>query len=101
MHPSPIGQFKQPEIALVGEGAGADVLGYDPAETKKSDADEILNAFPRLKFKDAFTASCADVVRKHPRGAGQSFMRDIRDRYLPDFHPVNFCDRIAKAPYSE
>jgi hypothetical protein len=65
------------------------------------DADEILNAFPRLKFKDAFTASCADVVRKHPRGAGQPFTRDIRDRYLPEFHPVNFCDRIAKAPYSE
>jgi hypothetical protein len=27
MHASRIGQFKQPEIALVGEGAGADVLG--------------------------------------------------------------------------
>jgi len=101
MHPLRIGQFKRPEIALVGDGAGADVLGPDLAQVKKSDVDEILKAFPRLKFKEAFVTTCADVVRKHPGGASQTFMRDIRDRYLPDFHPVNFCDRVAQAPFSD
>lgn len=101
MHASAIGQYKQPEIALVGEGAGADVIEPDFSQIKRSDVDEIVSAFPRLKFKDAFVKTCADVVRKHPRGGSSSFMRDVRERYVPEFHPVNFCDRIAKAPFSE
>lgn len=101
MHASAIGQYKQPEIALVGEGAGADVIEPDFSQIKRSDVDEIVSAFPRLKFKDAFVKTCADVVRKHPRGGSNSFMRDIRERYVPEFHPANFCDRIAKAPFSE
>ena len=101
MHASAIGQFKQPEIALVGEGAGADVLGPDSTEIKKADVEAVLQAFPRLKFKDLFVKTCADVVRKHPRGAGRSFMRDIGERYVPEFHPRNFCDLIAQAPFEE
>jgi HD domain len=101
MHASRIGQFKQPEIALVGAGAGADVLGPDLSAIKKADVDEILRAFPRLEFKNAFLKTCADVVRKHPGGASQSFMRDIRDRYLSDFHTTNFCDRVLQAPFAE
>ena len=101
MHTSPIGQFKQPEIALVGEGAGADVIEPDFSRIKKGDVEEILAAFPRLKFKDAFVKTCAAVVRKHPRGASSSFMRDIRERYVPEFHPRNFCDSVEQAPFPE
>jgi hypothetical protein len=101
MHPSPIGSFKQPEIALVGEGAGADVIAPDFSQIKKGQVEEIVSAFPRLKFKDAFVNTCADVARKHPRGASNSFMRDVRERYVPEFHPTNFCDRVAQAPFLE
>ena len=101
MHASPIGQFKPPEIALVGEGAGADVAGPDSSQIKRSDVEEIVKAFPRLKFKTAFVATCADVARAHPRVASSSFMRDIRERYVPEFHPRNFCDRLAEAPFEE
>jgi hypothetical protein len=101
MHASRIGQFKQPEIALVGEGAGADVLGPDFSLIKKSDVDEILKVFPRLKFKDAFVKTCADVVRRHPRGASSSFMRDVRERFIPEFHSRNFCDSVEQAPFPE
>jgi hypothetical protein len=101
MHASVIGQFKQPEIALVGEGAGADVIGPDFAEIKKIDVEAILSAFPRMKFKDAFVRTCADVVRKHPRGASRSFMRDVGERYVPEFHPRNFCDLVAQSPFEE
>jgi hypothetical protein len=101
MHASPIGRFKQPEIAMVGEGAGADVAGPDLTQIKKSDLEEILRAFPRLNFKTAFVKTCADVVRAHPQAASSSFMRDIRERYVPDFHPSNFCDRLAAAPFAE
>ena len=101
MHASAIGQFKQPEIALVGEGAGADVITPDFSQVKKSDVEEIVKVFPRLKFKEAFVTTCAGVVRKYPKAASSSFMRDIRERYVPEFHPRNFCDRIEEAPFAE
>jgi len=101
MHPLLIGQFKAPEIALVGEGAGADVIGPDFSEIKKADVEAVLQAFPRLKFKSAFMQTCADVVRKHPKGASRSFMRDVGERYVPEFHPRNFCDLVAQAPFED
>ena len=71
------------------------------SEINRSDVEEIVKAFPRLKFKDAFVKTCADVIRKHPRTASSSFMRDIRERYVPEFHPRNFCDRVAEGPFAE
>jgi hypothetical protein len=101
MHASLIGQFKRPEIALVGAGAGADVVGPDPAQIKRTDVEEVVKAFPRLRFKYAFVNTCADVVRNRPKCASRSFMRDIGERYVPNFHPQNFCDLLAQAPFSE
>jgi hypothetical protein len=99
MHASAIGQFKRPEIALV--GAGADVLGPDSSQIKKGEIDEIVNAFPRLNFKTVFVKGCADAIRNHPRTASRSFMRDIAEREVGDYHPKNFCDLVAQAPFVE
>jgi hypothetical protein len=101
MHASLIGHYKQPEVQLVGEGAGADVVAPDPEHISTDNIREILAAFPRLRFKSAFVATCADVVRKHPGGAGRSFMRDIGERRVEGFHPKNICDLIDKAPFAE
>jgi len=101
MHASAIGEFKQPEIALVGAGAGADVVGPDFSVIKKADVNEVVRAFPRLKFKDEFVKTCASVVRQYPRGASRGFMRDIGERNVPDFHPPNICDAITQAPFDE
>jgi hypothetical protein len=101
MHASLIGHYKQPEIRLVGEGAGADVVGPDYSQIDKANVDEILGVFPRLEFKNSFLKTCAGVVRRHPGGATRSFMRDIGERNVPEFHPQNFCDLVARAPFSE
>ena len=68
---------------------------------KKADVNEVVRAFPRLKFKGEFVKTCASVVRQHPRGASRGFMRDIGERYVPDFHPPNICDAITQAPFDE
>jgi hypothetical protein len=101
MHASVIGHYKQAEIRLVGEGAGTDVVGPDYSQLSKTDVDEILGAFPRLEFKNSFLKTCAGVVRRHPGGATRSFMRDIGERYVPEFHPQNFCDLVIRAPFPE
>jgi len=101
MHASMIGHFKQPEISLVGVGAGTDVGGPDFSQVSKSQVREILAAYPRLEFTDAFLKTCADVVRKHPGSAGRSFMRDIGQRYVTGYQPRNFCDAISEAPFAD
>jgi HD domain-containing protein len=101
MHALAIGEFKQPEIALVGAGAGADVVGPDFSIIKKAELREVVRAFPRLGFKDHFVKTCANVVRQHPSGASRGFMRDIGERYVPNFHPRNICDAITQSPFSE
>jgi len=101
MHCLAIGGYKRPEIALVGEGAGADVLGPDPAEIRKEDTAAVLQAFPRLRFKNNFLKTCADTVAKHPRAAGRTFMRDVAERYVSGFRPRNFCDLLDQAPFEE
>lgn len=101
MHCLTIGTFKRPEIALVGEGAGADVLGPDPARITKREIASVLETFPRLEFKQAFVKTCADVIQHHPHSAGRTFMRDIAERNVPGFRPSNFCDLVREAPFDE
>lgn len=101
MHASMISHFKPPEIRLVGEGAGADVLGPAPDQVNATQTREILRMFPRMGFKTSFLKTCAGVVRKYPGGATHSFMRDIGERYVAEFKPANFCDLVRKAPFSE
>jgi hypothetical protein len=101
MHPLPISQYKRPEIALVAAGAAADVVGAGLETVSAADRDAVLQAFPRLGFKSKFVTSCADVVRRYPRGAGRTFMRDIGERKVPGFHAPNICDAIDQAPFGE
>ena len=101
MHPLAIASFKRPEIALVSAGAGADVVGSDLEKIPESAKAAVVNAFPRLDFKHAFVRTCAGVVRQFPRGASRSFMRDIGERNVGQFHPTNICDLIEEAPFTE
>lgn len=100
MHPFAMASFKQPEIALVSVGAGADVVGSDLEKIPESAKAAVVNAFPRLNFKHAFVKTCAGVVRQFPRGASRSFMRDIGERNVKQFHPTNICDLIEEAPFA-
>ena len=101
MHTQPLADFKRAEISLVGAGAGADVTGADISLLTASDIQAVIHAFPRLDFKNAFVSCCAETIRKFPRAAGRSFMRDIGERMVPGFSPSNICDRIKTSPFDE
>lgn len=55
-----------PEALLVGFGAGSDVDGPDPAVVPPDTLDQILRAYPRLGFKEGFTALAADHCKRKP-----------------------------------
>ena len=101
MHPLAISQYKQPEIKLVASGAAADVVGAGFDRISTAERDAVLQAFPRLGFKSEFVATCAEVVRRHPASTKGTFMRDIGERKVADFHPSNICDAIDHSPFSE
>jgi HD domain len=101
MHPLAISQYKQPEIKLVASGAAADVIGAGLDRILPADRDAVLEAFPRLGFKSGFVATCADVVRRYPASTKGTFMREIGERKVTDFHPSNICDAIEHSPFSE
>jgi hypothetical protein len=101
MHPYAIAARKQPEIALVAAGAAADVIGADLSLVTPHAQAEVIRAYPRLNFKHAFVNTCAEVVRKHPRGASRSFMRDIGERHVADYRAANICDAIEASPFDE
>ncbi|HEX5409705.1 MAG TPA: hypothetical protein VFW89_08055 [Gemmatimonadaceae bacterium] len=101
LHPTMVAEFKQPEIALIAAGAAADVTGSGLDAVSADSRAAVLHYAPRLGFKQAFVHSCADVVRRYPRAASRSFMRDIGERYVPGFSEPNICDAIAHAPFDE
>jgi hypothetical protein len=101
MHPSAISQFKPPEILLVADGAGADVIGSDIESLDAKVVAEVIAAFPRLDFKMQFVSCCAGVVERFPKGASRTFMCDIGERHVSAFHPGNICDAIDKSPFQE
>jgi hypothetical protein len=101
MHPLAISQYKPTEIKLVAAGAAADVVGSGLDRISPADRDAVLLAFPRLGFKSEFVATCAGVVRGYPASAKGTFMRDIAERKISDFHPANICDAIDHAPFGE
>jgi hypothetical protein len=101
LHASAVSEFKRPEVALVGAGAGADVVGPQAPDVTQSQIAETLKAYPRVGFKGAFLKTCAEVVERHPAGATRSFMRDVGERFVPGFRPRNICDLIERAPFRE
>jgi hypothetical protein len=101
MHPFTMASFKQSEIALVAAGVSVDVLGSDIQRIPETTRAAIMSAFPRLDFKHAFVKTCAGVVQQFPQGASRSFMRDIGERNIKQFHPTNICDLIEQSPFTE
>ena len=101
LHPTMVAEFKQPEIALIAAGAAADVTGSGLDAVSADARAAVLHHAPRLGFKRAFVRSCADVVRRYPRAASRSFMRDIGERYVPGFSETTICDVIEHASFAE
>ncbi len=101
MHPLAIGDFKQPEISLVGAGAGADVVGGGMKTLPPDDVLAVLKAFPRLEFKQRFVQNCSEIANQYPRAAKYTFMRDIAERTNPAYRVSNICDAISAAPFTE
>lgn len=93
-----IARFKQPEVALVNAGVGADFGAYLNL-LARSEISAVLAAAPREKFVPVFLNTVAAYVKRKPLCTGNSWITDIGNRMVPGFHLDNFVDEVAEDPF--
>ena len=100
LHTTPsIPQRKCAEIALVQIGAGLDV-GVVPPDMLKPDAVQlVVEAFPRGDFGNEMLASLAKIVERKPDKAMFTFLSDVGETCVHDFHAPSFVDLVRGAAF--
>lgn len=86
---------------LVSMGAGSDVIGPDPEMIDEKRSAEIIAAFPRLKFKEQFTALLVDHCHRKPLAQRGTWLEGLCRTRTPAAWTGTLENRIAAAPFSE
>jgi hypothetical protein len=94
-----IAHRKQPEVALVHLGAGADAIGLRLDEIPPNLLQQIVKAYPRREFKKVLLDDLTRIVRDKPQSAAFNFMADVAERHVAGFQAPNTCDLISAAPF--
>lgn len=66
LHASILVEHQDPQIGIVGNGAGADVFGSGIRALSSERVAEVLNAFPRLSFNTEFRDLLVDQCHRKP-----------------------------------
>jgi hypothetical protein len=89
------------EAMLVAMGAGSDVLGPDSGMIETRRVEEILEAFPRLKFKQRFTALAVMHCKRKPLSQRGTWLESLCREEVPSAWTSSLKQQIAAAPFSE
>jgi len=90
-----------PEAMLVAIGAGSDVDGPDPGSIEARRTIEIVTAFPRLKFKQRFTALAVNHCKRKPLSQRGTWLEGLCREQVPSAWTTTVEQEIAAAPFSE
>lgn len=98
-----IALHKEPEVALGTMGIGLDYGGFGfEAMIPPAEMAQILTAFPRLKMKQSFAATCRHLVEARPETSSDNFLRDFGERFVLGYRqPVSTVDLLMNAPFAE
>ncbi|GJI86850.1 hypothetical protein RugamoR1_00130 [Rugamonas sp. R1(2021)] len=92
-------EYRQPEVVLTSAGAVADAFGLRLQEITPELVDDVIQLYPRIGMKEAFTQALAEVARKKPHLCMGTGLADIGRRHVHGFECGNLCDAIAHAPF--
>src|SRR5215813_2250443 len=92
---------KEPEVAVGTMGIGLDYGGFGVQALPAGDLERILGAFPRLKMKQQFAATCCRLVTERPQTSYDNFLRDFGERFVPGYKAVSTVDLLMNAPFDE
>jgi len=91
-----------PEAMLVALGAGTDVDGPAAGELDRREIDEVIAAFPRLRFKAQFTALLVAHCQRKPDSQRATWLEGLCRAHAPHPAPDNAVEQeIAAAGFSE
>ena len=95
-----IADCKQPEIALVHFGAGADVLGMRIADIPSETVEQVVAAYPRVNFNLAMTELLVSQVKRKPQMAAFTWLAEV-GRCIHGFVSPNWNDMLNASPFAE
>jgi hypothetical protein len=90
-----------PEAMLVAIGAGSDVDGPDADSIEPARTAEIVAAFPRLHFKQRFTALAVDHCKRKPLSQRGTWLEGLCREQVPSAWTDTVEHEIASAPFAE
>ena len=90
-----------PEAMLVAIGAGSDVDGPDPENIDAARTAEIVAAFPRLQFKERFTALTIEHCKRKPLSQRGTWLEGLCREQAPSAWTDTVEQEIAAAPFAE
>ena len=94
--------FRQsPTVLLVAAGAGADVIGPDPAMIPPERTREVLQAFPRLGFKKKFQALLTDHCHRKPTSQSGTWLDSYCRAAVPGAVFPSTAAKIDAAPFAD
>lgn len=96
-----IALHKEPEVAVGTMGIALDYGGWGMETLPPADVAAIVAAFPRLRMKQAFAATCCQRVTAAPATSYDNFLRDFGERFVPGYRPVSTVDFLMNAPFDE
>jgi HD superfamily phosphodiesterase len=102
LHTTPgIPQHKEPEVALVTAGVELDVLGLGYDDITDAQREEVLDALPRVDFKNQIIQAFGAGIAHKPETAFGNVKADVLERTLPGYRRLNFCELILASPFAE
>ncbi|NHC34988.1 HD domain-containing protein [Scytonema millei] len=96
-----IASRKQPEIALVHLGAGADVFGLRLQEISPEIVEQVTYAYPRLNVNKSLTDLLVAQVKRKPEVVAFTWLADLGKCHIHGFNCPSFDDMIRNSPFSE
>lgn len=96
-----IASRKQPEIALVHLGAGADVFGMRLEDIDPETVERVIDAYPRLGWNKAVKELIISQIKQKPQAVAFTWMADVGRCHLHGFACPTFEEVIRNSPFDE
>jgi len=96
-----IGLHKESEVALCTAGIGLDWGGWGYGTLAPSLLGSIVEAFPRLDMKQAFTHAVCRIIESRPETTYDNFTRDFGERFVPGYKRPSAVDLLMSSPFKE
>ncbi len=96
-----IASRKQPEIALVHLGAGADLFGIGLEDIAPETIERVIDAYSRLGLNRSAMESIISQIKQKPQFAALTWMADVGRCHVHGFTCPTFEELIRNNPFDE